>query len=189
MKKKIEKKEVKIEKHVKVLTKEKDMRGKKILGFIPTIAMLKDKYRPTQTILVEMLHTNGTVSHYVISSKIHKFNWNNMVYIIDEERKEYCTTSKMFILRYHEGFVLPFSLEVSAIEMKSNLPDDTAINEIATSFNPYVLKDVLKFEYAKGVIQGAEVSEFIKRGFIMAIITLVAVMAHFIAAAYKGGWI
>jgi len=171
----------------------KDTKTKKHTFMKGIVKKIKDKFLPSKTYLIEMLHTNGTVSHSIISSQIHKFNYGGSVYLIDEDRKIYCNTTKQYMLRYHEGFAIPFSIEVTSQGLKKGLRehDNYAedLKEVSTSFNPYVLKDILKFEYAKGVIQGAEVSEFIKRSFILLIIILVLGLVHLALAAYKGGWI
>ena len=148
-----------------------------------------EKFKSANIMLMEMYHTNGTISHFIIATKVHKFEHRGMAYVIDEEKKVYCNSTKMYMLRYHEGFALPFSIDISAQKMKKASKGIQDLDEIATSFNPYVLKDVLKFEYAKGVIQGAEVSEFIKRSFFISIVTLLAVLIHLIVNAYKMGWV
>lgn len=160
---------------------------------------LIDRIHPNRTILIEMLHMNGTVSHYYITSQKHKFSLKGCAYVVDEERKLYCNTSRAYMYRYHEGFSIPFSIDVTADEMKKGLKsaenyDGDAdgkggIKEIQTSFNPSVLKEILKFEYAKGVIQGAEIHDFIKKGLIVGIVTLISVLIHLALSAYKGGWI
>lgn len=151
---------------------------------------LKDKFRPSKTMLIEMTHMNGTCSHFFLITKVHKFNLSDRSYIVDEERKIYSNTSKIYMLRYHEGFAMPYDVNITSVEMKKALESQSEeIQEIKTSYNPSLLKDVLKFEYAKGVIQGAEVHEFIKRSLLIGIVTLIAVLIHLAIAAYKGGWI
>jgi len=151
---------------------------------------LRERFKPSRTMLIEMSHANGTISHFTLSTNIHKFQWNNMAYIVDEDRKLYANTSKVYMLRYHEGFALPYEIEITASKFKKALPlDNPDIKEISTSYNPFVLKDILKFEYAKGVIQGAEVHEFIKKSFLLLIIIGAIQIAHLALAAYKGGWI
>lgn len=149
---------------------------------------LKDRMFPSKTSLIEMKHINGTLSHFFIKTKVHKFKLQGKIYIIDEDRKIYCNTSQTYMYRYHEGFSVPYEITVTSQDLKKAIPEEESIQEIRTSFNPYLLKDVLKFEYARGVIQGAEVHEFIKRSLLVGIITLVAVIVHLIIAAYKGGW-
>ena len=73
------------------------------------------------------------------------------------------------MLRYHEGFALPYDVKTSGNSLRKGVIEhqDPDLMQIETSFNPYVLKEVLKFEYAKGVIQGAEISETMKRTYIL----------------------
>lgn len=150
-------------------------------------ARFLDKFFPSKTFLVEMNHANGTKSHMIIKGQTHKFSYKDCSYVIDEAVKTYCNTSKIYMLQYHEGFVMPFSTRIESQELKKGIPTDCA--DIVTSYNPVVLKEVLKFEYAKGVIQGAEVHDFIRKSFIMLIITLVAVITHFAVNAFKSGWV
>ena len=150
-----------------------------------------DRFKPSSTILVEMEHFNGTVSQFMLSAKGHKFYYNKKAYIIDEERRKYCVTSKLYKYQYHEGYALPFNHTLTAGELKKGTDDlnDKEIDAVSTSYNPYVLVDVLKFEYAKGVIQGASMSEFLKRLFIISIIIMVLTLAHLLLNAVKSGWI
>lgn len=153
---------------------------------------LKDKMAPSQTFLVEMNFQNGTCGYFVVKAKHAKFIWKKQTYVIDEERKKFCNTSKLYMLRYNEGFAIPFQTSVTAADMKAELPpeytDPSSQMYIKTSFDPALLTDVLKAEYAKGVIAGAEISVYIKRMFILTIITIVIVSLHLIANAYKSKW-
>jgi len=150
--------------------------------------MLK-RFKPASLFLIEFTHYNGSIGDYVISTNAHKFSFGKYVYIIDEKRKIYNNTAKMNMLRYHEGFALPYDVSITSKDMHKNIPDDPMLSEIATSFNPYVLVDVLKMEYTKGVIQGAEVHDFIKRGMIIALIGALISLGHLMLNAFKSGWI
>ena len=193
--KKAKKRQLKLEKKKQNIWKEKEANEARIKLNEQSFRKgwrnkLKDRFAGRRTVLVEMTHTNGTISNYYIKSKIHKFKWGGGEYIIDEEQKVYNNTSQTYMYRFHEGFAAPYAITVSSTSMKESLQDQPAeIKEIATSFNPSVLKDILKFEYAKGVIQGAEIHEFIKKGLIISAITLLAVLIHLGVSAYKGGWI
>lgn len=168
----------------RIRTKESPVKHRKVRNFKTKIM---ERIKPKAVMMIEMYHHNGSVSHLVILTKQHKFNYGGSSYVIDEDTKIWNNSAKMYMLRYHEGFALPFNVEVSANVFKKNLPNH--VEDVSTSYNPVVLKEVLKFEYAKGVIQGAEVHEFIKRSFIIIILTLGAVLLHFAVNAYKSGWI
>lgn len=159
------------------------------LGFLNR---MREKWlkRYTDNIMIEMHHLNGSISNIVLLKDKHKFIYGGNAYIIDEDRKIWNNSSRTYMLRYHEGFALPFEIQISGNTLKKSVRgnNDNKISQIETSFNPYVLRDVLKFEYAKGVIQGAEVSEMIKRAYFLIIITLCGVLAHLIINAVKSGW-
>ncbi len=180
------KKVIKIKKEVKTITGKIPQLNKTMEVKESLKNKFLDKFRSTKPFLIEMKFYNGSKSHFVIPVKGHKFEFGGNAYIIDEEMKVFCNTSKMYMLHYHEGFAMPYLNDVSASQLKGGLGE--AYKEITTSFNPSVLKDILKFEYAKGVIQGAEVHEFIKRSFIISVIILVAVLAHGIVNGYFSGW-
>ena len=159
-------------------------------SFVRSIkSRLQEKFKANKNILIEMNYANGTIGYHLVTAQTHKFNFKGKSYIIDEDRKTFCTTSKMYLLRYHEGFSLPYEVVITSQQLKKSIKDNQEVKEITTSFNPSVLKDVLKFEYAKGVIQGAEIHEFIKRSFVVSIIILLAVIIHLGLNAYKSGWI
>lgn len=149
--------------------------------------------RGKDVILIEMLHLNGSVSNFLIVKNDHKFVYKNKIYIVDEDRKVWSNTTKYYMFRYHEGFALPYTNEVSSQTLKKGVRDHSeytdSLSQIETSFNPFVLKDVLKFEYAKGVIQGAEVSEMLKRAYFLIIISILLAAAHLAVNAIKSGWI
>ena len=154
---------------------------------------IKDLFSPSFTYLIEMNHYNGTISHFIASVKRGTFKHNEGSYIIDESVKIYCNSTKLYMLRYHEGFATPIEFSVNVQELKEMLPDEMTRQDsnykIDTSFNPWVLFDVLKGEYTKGVLAGAEVSVLIKRIFLLSMIVLGAVIIHLGLNAYKSGWI
>ena len=47
----------------------------------------------------------------------------------------------------------------------------------------------MKFEYARGVIQGAEIHDYLKKTFFMTIITVVVVVMSLGITAYMSGWV
>jgi len=145
------------------------------------------KTDPTSIILVEMTHNNGTITHFIVKVKSMQFTYKKCAYIIDEERKQYCTSTQSYMYRFNEGFAVPYSVELTSAEMHKNLTAE--VQEVSTSFNPSVLKEVLKFEYAKGVIQGAEVHDFLRKAFLVNIIILITVIIHFLLHAYMSKWI
>lgn len=149
---------------------------------------LKDKFFPSKTLLIEMMHTNGTVSHFIIKSDIYKFKLGERVYLIDEEKKDFNNTTKLYMLRYHEGFALPYKIDISASQFKRSL-ENKEFDEIKTSFNPFVLRQVLKMEYTNGIIQGAEIMNILKRLFIIIVIVGIISIAHLLIHSYKAGWI
>lgn len=143
--------------------------------------------KKSRKILVEMNLAQGGVLHFIAYVKGRSFLWRGSTYVVDESAGKYNFNQRMFMHRYHEHFALPVQWSVSAEELVDAAGEQAA--DIRTSFNPGVLRDVLKFEYAKAVIRGAEVSAMIKRVFFLAIIIAAAVLLHFGVAAYKGGWI
>jgi len=145
------------------------------------------KFRKRQRFLVEMHYANGSVQYFIVSYLDRRFMLKGRVYVIDEDVKEWCVNLRLFKLVYHEDFTLPYRSDVSADELMGGVGEGN--RDIRTSFSPSVLRDVLKFEYVKGVIRGAEVSQLVKRIFIAVIVVLLAVLAHLFINAYKSGWI
>lgn len=166
---------------VKRISKESNPVGKKQEAQTNLINRVLRKRR----ILAEITFYNGSVSHVILPMSQHKFKYRGSTYIVDEERRVWSNSKKMFLLRYHEGFAMPYQIELSVNKMKKGVEE----LEISTAFNPNVLTEILKFEYAKGVIQGAEVHAYIKKSFIIIIITLLIGALHLGLNAFKNGWI
>ena len=158
-----------------------------------SIRRIKDMFAPHRTVLVEMNFSNGTVSHYTTKTIRGYIKVKGGVYVVDESVMKYNNTSKLYMLRYHEGFAMPLSWELDAHDLKTRIPDEMFESagqyHVITSFNPYVLIDVIKGEYTKGVLAGAEVSVILKRSFFLIIIVGAISMIHFIVHIYKAGWI
>ena len=188
------KKKEKVTKKTEKLIKEDITELKKEKSFLKGFKnKMKDKFSPQSTFFIEMHHYNGTCSDFILKTQGHKFKYKGKVYIIDEEKKTFSNSTRLYKLRYHEGFCMPFSVVVSAQEMKEGIENlshsDPEIDSVKTSYNPYILPDILKMEYAKGVIQGAAVSEIIKKLLILTVIILIELTAFFGATAYLSGWL
>ena len=148
---------------------------------------LLDKFRPSKTLLIEMMHMNGTLTHFIIAPGTHKFNYKKNVYVIDETKKIYNNSSKLYMLRYHEGFCLPYNFNISAQGFKDAIREDE-FKDIRNSFNPNVLKDVIKMRYATGVLTaGSEISNLFKRTFVVCIVNLLALLILAVAWMWKEG--
>jgi len=148
-------------------------------------ARILDKFKPQQTYLIEMNYANGTISHFPVLSKHQKFKLGANTYIIDEDRKVYVNSSKIYMLRYHEHFTMPYDVEVNSQDMRKHASSNSP--QIATSFNPSVLTEVLKGEYVKGVIQSAEGNNT-KQLLMLILLAIIISAAHFLLNASKSGW-
>lgn len=152
----------------------------RVFGIFPWVSKKKPK-----RVLIEMNYASGKVSFFTVVPNDMKFRFMGKEYAVDEGRGKFCSNLGMLMYRYHENFSMPVSWDVASDELLEGVED----LEIRTSFNPAVLRDILKMEYTKGVIRGAEVSEMIKRAFILSILTFALVGVFFAVSAYKGGWI
>lgn len=147
----------------------------------------KRRFKSKDLILVEFTFKNGTVDHYIITRDHHKFKLFGNTYIIDEQQKVWNNGSKLFMFRYHEGYALPYYNKVTGDTLIAE--SGRTLPEISTSFNPNVLTGVLKMEYVKGVIQGGELIETVKRIMFVGIITLIIVAVQLVVTAQTQGWV
>jgi len=138
------------------------------------INKIKDRLFPTKTYLVHMIHSNGTESHFTIKARDNgTFKKGNNTYIVDDNYKTYISTSRMYMLTYHEAFNLPIRISVDCTEMKKQ--GKAVAPEISTSFNPFLLEDIIVANYAKGVAQsGASFQEAIKTLMILIVLSVAA---------------
>lgn len=133
--------------------------------------------------LIEMRHFNGSIRTFFVVPDANKFTYLGGTYLVDEDCKEFHASANCFMLRYHEGCSVPYRMDVKKDDLQG------LANEIEVSINPQLIHEVVKGKYLQMLLRSAELDSYFKKAFILIIIVLVAVLAHFGASAYKLGWL
>jgi len=129
------------------------------------------KTRPQKCFLIEMTHFSGDVAHYITPESTKKFKIGINTYVIDTTCIQHNITSKLPMLRFHEGFALPFKVIVDIEQMHDKASNEAPKTQM--SYYPDVLTGVIKSEYVKGVIAGGEVAPMLKKIFIVSLISCI----------------
>jgi len=135
------------------------------------ISWLSLKTKPQKCFLIEMTHFSGGTGHYITPESTKKFKIGNNTYIIDTSCISPNITSKLSMLRYHEGFALPYKLSIDIEQMHDRATQEAPKTQM--SYYPDVLTGVIKSEYVKGVIAGGEVAPMLKKIFIVSLISCI----------------
>lgn len=123
--------------------------------------------------LIEMTFSNGNVGYMVVRPKDRIWRYKGESYVVVEAAAKWCGTEKKALLRYVEGYALPVDFSPDAVKHR-----DTAAAkapDIKASFEPSVLREVLRFEYVKAMLRS------MSGGLIL--IMLIVVIVNFIVAA------
>jgi len=129
------------------------------------------KTKPQRCFLIEMIHFSGAIGHYITPETTKKFKIGQNTYIVDTSCTQPNITSKLPMLRYHEGFALPYTLKVDIEQMHDKAAMESPKTQM--SYYPDVLTGVIKSEYVKGVIAGGEVTPMLKKIFIVGLLSCI----------------
>lgn len=144
---------------------------------------VKDKalwMRSPKKFLVEMTFSNKNVGYLVVKPQDRIWQYQGETYIIVESMAKWCGTAKKALLRYVEGYAMPYETDADAVKMRdaaaAKAPD------IKASFEPSVLREVLRFEYVKAMLRSQAAMIFV---FILIAVLLNVVLS--VALLYYGG--
>jgi len=143
----------------------------------------KDKHRTTKTMMINMELRNGTHCHFLIILERPYFVFEESVYVIDDDYKYYCTSSKIYMLDYHQDCSLPIRRKFSLNDILSGIKSNDL--EINNSVNPSTLRRVLDSHIIQSAVKGAELGEWIKFIKTMIIINVIGVILILILTLLK----
>lgn len=118
--------------------------------------------------LVEMTFSNGNVGFMVVNPIDRIWQYKGESYVVVESAAKWCGTARKAMLRYVEGYCLPVELNPEALVLRDRAAAKAP--DIKASFEPSVLREVLRFEYVKAMLRS--------QGAIIFIIILVACFAN-----------
>jgi hypothetical protein len=136
---------------------------------------------------VIMHKENGYIEMFYAYYKGTIFEYNEGLYIVDEDKLRWNDVLKTYVAEYYEGIVIPIQLQRYKTPTKSKLEEMMADSQIEMNLNPKILYQTVKTEMVQKVMKGEELEkflEFIKRLLIFVligvIITVFAIVGRFI---------
>lgn len=147
---------------------------------------IKKKIVPDRLVLINMELVNGFHSTFLVLDHGEGFKYKRKFYIFDNELKYYHTTAKYYAYDYHEDLTLPIKRVVPVADIKKTVESLPQI-EVEYAINPATLERFIVGKIAEGIMKGQKIDEVLRFVKLISIITLVAVLIHFILFAQKTG--
>lgn len=129
--------------------------------------------KPDSAFLMEMNLLNGDRCWFIIDAKNNKFNFKGGIYVIDSSIKRYDQTSKLYYLRYYEGFSLPVMDMPDIGEITAKTSGEFRKLNIRFATNPKSLRDFLISAAIQMALAGGQLMEWLNKTWIVLLIILV----------------
>jgi hypothetical protein len=136
---------------------------------------------------VIMHKENGYMEMFYAYYMGNLFQYQEGLYIVDEDRLRWNDSLKTFVAEYYEGISVPVQLQRFKTPTKKYLEEAMADSQVEMNLNPNVLYQTVKTEMVQKVMKGEELEKFmnfIKRllMFVLAgvVITVIAIVGRFV---------
>jgi len=144
----------------------------------PLISKIITGMSKTKPWIIHMQTANGDLDEFIVRTNEKFFLWGTGAYIIDENKKSWNSTSKMFMLKYHHDISLPYSIDINSDEVKQALKENGA-DDIELSIEPNILKRFITSNFVEKVMKGAELGKDLNLLKILMIINLLVSIPGF----------
>lgn len=121
---------------------------------VSRIATIKDNVLPQDAWLINMELRNGNFSLLNISTNHDFFEYDDGIYIIDDDAKYYVQSAKKWCLDYHQDFTAPIKRRIKVNQILKDI-SDTGILEVEKATNPLLIKRFIEKEVIQQAIKGA----------------------------------
>ena len=173
--------------------------------------ILKDRFFPERTVLVNMELLNGMHRQFLVVEKDGGFRYRKKKYIFDNESKYFVIDSKLWSFDFHEAYVLPLKRivrtkakpdtkpmiidEEIGFPIKREIPisnirkalENSNISEVEYASNPSTLERFIVARIAEGIMKGQQLDEWMKQLKLLIIIGMVAGIIHLLLFMFKTG--
>lgn len=146
----------------------------------------KDNSDSRSTYLINMELRNGMSDLFIVFAKKDKFSYLGGNYIIDNDLKYYVASAKMYCLDYHQNCTIPIRRKIPFNDINKTIDNLTGL-EIETALNPYTLNKFIESSVIEKVMQGHEMSEWMKRMMLILVITCLSSVIMLITFIIKSG--
>lgn len=150
---------------------------------------IKDKavwMRSPKKFLVEMTFSNKNIGYLVVKPTNRIWHYQGESYIIVESMAKWCGTAKKAMLRYVEGYAMPYQNAVDAVTMRDKA--SAAAPDIKASFEPSVLREVLRFEYVKAMLRSQSAIIFVFILIVAALNLVLTGVLMYLSGKYGKWW-
>jgi len=131
----------------------------------------------TELLIMMELIAGGFTFFFINADYKGRFEYKGGEYIIDPTLKEWCTTAKAYMLRYHQGCALPIRENIDIKKITDGTKQyyhSIGEDDITTLMNPFLLKKIIESDVIQAVLSGHELTEFFRKlkSWIMVIVIL-----------------
>jgi len=186
-KKQVEKKKIQKTIIPEIETKKYDpLKPKGLLDFKGWYKKWKDNRDSTGTYLIDMELRNGMHDIFVTFSKKDSFKYKNGLYVIDNDLKYYVDSAKLWCLSYHQNCTLPIKRKIPFNDISKVVENLNGL-EIESAINPYTLEKFVESQVIEKVMQGHEMSEWMKKLMYVSVIGALASVIMLVTYMIKTG--
>lgn len=164
----------------------KEYDPKRDLGRIEKIKYnIKERYNPSKHIMINMEFINGFHGSFTVIETDGGFVYRGQQYIFDHVSKYYSVTAKLWCYDFHEAFSLPIQRSIPFKEFRGKVIEQYPNIELAV--NPKTLHEFIMAKIAEGIMRGAGFEAFLRRLFLVALITLIVTVVFMLMFMFKTG--
>jgi len=118
------------------------------------VAKIRDNILPQDAWLINMELRNGNYTLLNISTNHDFFEYDDGIYIVDDDAKYYMQSAQKWCLDYHQDFTLPIKRRIKVNQILKDI-SDTGILEVDKATNPLLIKRFIEKEVIQQAIKGA----------------------------------
>ena len=146
----------------------------------------KDKFISSKQMLIHMELNTGMHVQFLVTIKKNKFVFKGGTYVVDDSLKYYDVSSKYWCSDYHQDVSLPILRKIDSTKLKKIIRME-GITDVDTAINPFALKYFIEGEVIQKVLQGVELDKAMRFLKLVAIISLLVVLANFLLNLQTSG--
>jgi hypothetical protein len=146
---------------------------------------LKERFFGSRTVVVNFEHMNGDHSTFLVIEKDGGFQRSGKFYIFDNDAKYYNASFGKWCFDYHENLTMPIKYAVNIAEIVGDVGE--VHKGISLFLNPNTVKSFLVAEVAKQVLSAGNILQYLKRIFIVGIISMIILIVFMIMFMIKTG--
>lgn len=157
-----------------------------LMNPISHIKKITHSLKRTQALLVVMEMSTGFIEIFYVYPKNESFTYKGGTYYVEDEFKKFIPTLNVYALMYHQELSPPIQFKINVSELKRDIVGAGYTN-IDMAMNPKSLMYFIKSQIVQAISKGAMLDAFFRFMRLIAIITLLIVIIHFVMFAQVSG--